>query len=131
VSASKSSPVSEAEGDNRVPTAPADPRKNPSYPPRVHVPERARWQAVLRACDERIAPYLQKMTVVGAASPDRARFERLYAQMLGARDQVAVAVKRLPLETGHLYEEDRHRVEEAVAALDRVFKKWDAQTAAL
>ena len=50
--------------------------------------------------------------------------------MLGARDQVADAVKRLPLETGHLYEEDRHRAEEAVAALDRLFKTWDTQTAA-
>jgi len=47
--------------------------------------------------------------------------------MLGARDQVFDAARRLPGETGELYEEDKHRLEEAVAALDRVFKLWDLQ----
>ena len=50
--------------------------------------------------------------------------------MLGARDQVADAVKRLPRETGDLYDEDHHRLEEAVAALDRLFQQWDSQTTA-
>jgi hypothetical protein len=47
--------------------------------------------------------------------------------MLGARDQVADAARRLPSETGDLYEEDKHRLEQAVAALDRVLREWDAQ----
>jgi hypothetical protein len=70
----------------------------------------------------------QKMNVVGN-SPSRAGFERLFAQMLGARDQVADAARRLPMEVGELYEEDKHRLEEAVAALDRVFKRWEMQNA--
>jgi hypothetical protein len=44
--------------------------------------------------------------------------------MLGARDQVYETARRLPGETGDLYEEDRHRLEEAVAALDRVERAW-------
>ena len=49
--------------------------------------------------------------------------------MLGARDQVADAARRLPMETGDLYEEDKHRLEAGVAALDRVFQKWETQKA--
>jgi hypothetical protein len=105
-----------------------DPRKNPSYPQRVHVHERAHWQGVLRQCEERIAVAHEKLKVIGN-SPSRPAFERLFAQMLGARDQVADAARRLPLETGALYEEDKHRLEEAVAALDRVFQKWETQKA--
>jgi hypothetical protein len=105
-----------------------NPLKNPSYPQRTHLLERPRWQEVLRSCDDRIAQARQKLNVIGG-SPGRAAFERLFAQMLGARDQVADAVRRLPLETGDLYEEDKHRVEQAVAALDRVFQRWDAQKA--
>jgi hypothetical protein len=80
---------------------------------------------VLRACEERIAPYHQKVSALGPNAPDRPRFERLYAQMLGARDQVADAARRLPGEVGDLYEEDKHRLEVAVAALERVIAKWD------
>jgi hypothetical protein len=50
--------------------------------------------------------------------------------MLGGRDQIADAVKRLPMEVGDLYEEDRHRLNEAVAALERLFARWDAATRA-
>ena len=81
---------------------------------------------MLASCDSRIAPAKQKLAVL-ANSPSKAIFERLYAQMLGARDQVAEAARRLPGETGDLYEEDKHRLEEGVAALDRVLKLWDAQ----
>jgi hypothetical protein len=105
----------------------ADPRKNPSYPQRVHLSEKPHWQSVLQNVESRLAVARQKLQVLGNDSK-RAAFERIYAQMLGARDQVAVAVKRLPLETGDLYEEDHHRVDEAIAALDRLFKKWDEQT---
>ena len=55
----------------------------------------------------------------------RAGLERLYFQMLGARDQVAEAVRRLPLETGDLYDEDKERYEEAVAAFERVCSSWE------
>jgi hypothetical protein len=101
-----------------------DPRKNPSYPQRVHVHERAHWQQVLAQCEERIASARPRLSALDS-SPKRAAFERLLAQMLGCRDQVADAARRLPMETGDLYEEDKHRLEEAVAALDRIVKKWD------
>lgn len=107
---------------------PVDPLKNPSYPQRVHVHERAHWQGVLQAAEDRIALARQKMNVPGS-SPDRATLERSYAQMLGARDQIADAARRLPMEVGALYEEDKHLLEQAVAALDRVFLRWDSQTA--
>ena len=106
------------------PSAPADPLKNPSYPKRVHIGEKAHWEAVLKACEDKINPARQKMKVLAANSPERPVFEKLYAQMLGARDQVADAARRLPGETGGLYEEDHHRLEEAVAALDRLVKMW-------
>ena len=124
----KSQPVADGENESLVPTQPGDPYKNPSYPQRVHLNERARWQGVLQSCEERVAAARQKLGVVGNG-PERAVFHRLYAQMLGARDQVADAARRLPLETGDLYEEDRHRLEEAVAALDRVFQRWDGRRA--
>ena len=84
---------------------------------------------MLQSVESRLAVPRQKLSVLGNDSR-RAAFEKIYAQMLGARDQVSDAVKRMPLETGGLYEEDHHRVEEAVAALDRLFVKWDDQTTA-
>ncbi len=123
---SKSQPVSDGESEALTRTQPADPYKNPSYPQRVHLRERSHWQGVLKSCEDRIATARQKLSRLGNG-PHQAVFERLYAQMLGARDQVADAVRRLPMETGDLYEEDRHRAEEAVAALDRVFQRWEAQ----
>ncbi len=123
----KSQPVSDAETDALVQTQRVNPLKNPSYPQRVHLHERAHWQGVLRQCEERIGKARQKLTVV-PPGPNRAIFERLYFQMEGARDQVADAARRLPGETGDLYEEDRHRLEAAVAALDIVFRRWDEQT---
>lgn len=124
----QSQPVSPTAVD--APTSPRtlSPFKNPSYPQRVHLHEKAHWQEVLASCEQRLAQARQKLGVIGN-SPSRATFERLFAQMLGARDQVADGVRRLPLETGDLYQEDKHRVEQAVAALDRVFKQWDAQKA--
>jgi hypothetical protein len=123
---SMSQPVSEAETAVPPRTQPVDPQKNPSYPQRIHIHEQAHWQGVLQRCEERIATARQKLGALGNGA-SRATFERLYAQMLGARDQVADAARRLPLETGDLYTEDKHRLEEAVAALDRVARQWDAQ----
>jgi hypothetical protein len=76
-------------------------------------------------CDERIAAARAKLNAMGQ-SPNRAAFERLFAQMLGACDQVAEAARRMPTETGALYKEDRHRLEEAVAALERVSQRWES-----
>jgi len=124
----KSMPVSEGDAETSAPTRPVSPLKNPAYPQREHIHERAHWQGVLNSCDERIAVALGKLNALGIGGPGRATFDRLYAQMLGARDQLADAARRLPGETGDLYAEDRHRLEEAVAALDRVARQWDATT---
>ncbi len=123
---SKAQPVSDGESEALTRTQPADPYQHPSYPQRVHLLERSHWLGVLKSCEDRIATARQKLSLLGNG-PSRVVFERLYAQMLGARDQVADAVRRLPMETGDLYEEDRHRVVAAVAALDRVFQRWEAQ----
>ncbi len=98
-----------------------DPRRSPSYPQRVHIRERAEWQALLQSWEVRIAEARGQLP----AKADRAAAEKLYAQMLGARDQIADAVKRLPMEVGSLYDEDRHRVAEAVAAMERLFTRWN------
>ena len=57
----------------------------------------------------------------------RPRLVFLLVQMIGARDQVADAAKRLPGECGDLYEEDQHRLHQAVAALDRIERQWKAE----
>jgi hypothetical protein len=125
VPVSSSQPVSQSDAPVSLPQ-PTGPFKNPSYPQRVHIHERAHWQGVLKSCEERIAAARKKLDVLGN-SPQRPAFERLYAQMLGARDQVADAARRLPGETGSLYHEDRERLEQAVAALGRVLDRWDTQ----
>jgi hypothetical protein len=101
-----------------------DPRFSPTYPQRVHLKERPALEELLRKWDARIAEASQKFTAVTAGPADESK-RKLYFQMLGARDQLAEAVRRLPMETGHLYEEDRLRLKEAVAALERLFKQWD------
>jgi hypothetical protein len=98
----------------------ADPRRSPSYPQRVHIRERAQWQALLKSWEDRIAEAGRQLP----SRPDRAQAERAYAQMLGARDQIADAARRLPMEVGGLYDEDRQRLDEAVAALERLFARW-------
>ena len=104
---------------------PVVPFKSPTYPPRVHFRERAELEQQLRSVDERIQAARRKLDVTGN-HPDRPALERLYFQMLGARDQIAEAVRRLPLETGALYDEDHERYEEAVAAFERVYRRWEA-----
>ena len=119
---SKPQPSSEGEtSSTRV--AVADPKKNPSYPGRQHLYEKAHWQGILKNAEAQIAPFAQRLNVIGD-DPKRATYERLYAQMCGARDQIMDAVRRLPGETGDLYEEDKHRVEEAITALDRLAQRW-------
>lgn len=106
-------------------TSPRSPWKSPSYPSRTHVNERAQWRALLELWDGRIA---QAQAELGDAVPDSDR-GRLFAQMLGARDQIADAARRLPMEVGDLYEEDHHRLNEAVAALERIFARWNGAVA--
>lgn len=119
---SKPQPASEGE-IAAVRRAPADPRRNPSYPAREHLHEKPHWLGILRKAEGQVAPFGQRLSVLGS-DPQRPKYERLYAQMQGALDQIADAVKRLPAETGDLYEEDKHRVEEAVAALERLGRSW-------
>ncbi|MFO0910575.1 MAG: hypothetical protein U0794_19885 [Isosphaeraceae bacterium] len=109
-----------------APVQPSGPFKNPSYPQRVHAHERPHWLAVLAACEHKVADARTKLESLGSNAPERPRFERLFAQMLGARDQVADSVRRLPGEVGGLYLEDLERLEQAVAALDRVIAAWEA-----
>ena len=124
-----SQPTSEGDAPPALTTGTpvVNPLKNPAYPQRVHIQERSHWQGVLQQCEERVATARQKLNVLSALAPGREKFERLFAQMLGARDQVADAAQRLPGETGDLYAEDKHRLEEGVAALERVKKQWDEQ----
>jgi hypothetical protein len=39
---------------------------------------------------------------------------------------MATVVRRMPTETGDLYEEDRHRLIVAEAALSGIRKRWDS-----
>jgi hypothetical protein len=99
-----------------LPTA-QDLRRNPSYPQRVHIRERAQWQAVLHEWDAKIAAARASTKLTGDAATT------LFVRMAGARDQIATSVLRLPMEVGEMYEEDKHRLEEAVAALERMMEK--------
>lgn len=98
------------------------PMKSPSYPVRTHTSERPQWRSLLELWDQKIAAAGAELA---GAVPDSLR-GRLYVQMLGARDQIAHAARRLPMEVGDLYEEDHHRLNEAVAALERIFARWGA-----
>ena len=68
---------------------------------------------------------VRKIATLGS-HPNRGTYERLYHQMQGARDQMAECVRRMPLETGVLYDEDRERLTHAEAALTRTLQRWDA-----
>jgi len=86
--------------------------------------ESAELEKAVRSCDERIGSARQKLSSMGN-HPEQATFVRFYHQMLGARDQVAESRRRMPLETGDLYHEDKERVEQAMAALDRLSRSWE------
>jgi len=127
-----SSGVSEAAHDPKTPTQPPprgapafSPYRSPTYPPRTHWLERAALEGRLGSCTERILAAEQKLSNLGS-DPRRADLERMYHQLLGARDQVAEAVRRLPMETGPLYEEDQERLEEALQAFDRLWQRWNS-----
>jgi hypothetical protein len=98
---------------------------NPSYPQRVHVPERARLEEALRSIEERVGQAREKLEAIAASQPNRPALERLYHQMQGARDQVAECVRRMPLETGGLYGIDEERLEQGAAALERAWQRFE------
>ncbi len=104
--------------------AASNPFSNPSYPQRTHFAERPHLEETLCSWEQKISSVTGKLTALGN-HPGRATYERLFHQMLGARDQLADSVGRMPLETGALYDEDRERFEAAVAALERLFQRWD------
>ena len=106
-----------------IPTTPSDPKKNPSYPQRVHLGERPALVALLKSWDDRIAQARKKVEVLGN-NPNRVAYDRLYAQMLGGRDQIYECIRRMPGECGEMYEEDKERLDAAVASLTRTFSKW-------
>jgi hypothetical protein len=105
---------------------PRDSRFSPSYPQRVHLKERSQLIALLNEWKERVAAASQQLAAM-PEGPARAARQKLYFQMGGACDQIAEAVRRLPMEVGHLYEEDKLRLDEAVAALERLFRQWEAE----
>jgi hypothetical protein len=106
------------------PARPVDPRRNPSYPPRTHTPEKPEWSALLASWRGKVAAATARMTVLGN-HPKRGDFEFVYSQMLGALDQIADSIRRLPGEVGEMYAEDKHKLEQAEAALGRLLRKWD------
>ena len=118
--------ISEATEQHSASARPIIPFKSPTYPPRVHFAERPELEERLRSIEERLQTVRQKLGATGNP-PARAVLERLYFQMVGARDQVAEEVRRLPLETGALYDEDKERYKEAVAAFERAFRRWESE----
>jgi hypothetical protein len=118
--------ISEAAEQHSASPRPVVPFKSPTYPLRTHFAERAELQERLRSIEERLQAARRQIETLGSR-PDRSGPERFYFQMLGARDQVAEAVHRLPLETGALYDEDKERYNEGIAAFERAFRRWSGE----
>ena len=103
----------------------AHPFWNPSYPKRTHFGEQKPLLESLRSWNQKLEAAAKKLQVLGN-SRHRPALERLYHQAMGARDQLAEAVRRLPREAGALHDEDRERLRDAEAALARLAKQWEA-----
>ena len=101
-----------------------EPFRNPSYPERDHFSERARLQEARTACEERINAAREALEPSGDRAGN-ADSIRLFHQLLGVRDQIALCVRRMPLETGELYDEDKELFAQATAALERVWQRWE------
>jgi hypothetical protein len=101
-----------------------DPYRNPSYPQRVHVLERATLEEAVRKCDDRLGAAVQKLDVL-TNHAQKEKFFRLFYQLQGARDQVAEAARRMPLEVGGLYHEDAERFKQAMDAVERISRQWE------
>ncbi len=106
------------------PAALANPKRNPSYPKRTHSGEGPQWRELLATWQGKVAKAAARLKTLGD-NPKKADYLYAYAQMQGAIDQIADAVRRLPGEVGDLYAEDKHRVDQAVAALERLLAKWE------
>lgn len=106
------------------PARPVNPRRNPSYPARTHTHEKTQWQALLADWTAKVATATSRMKVLGD-HPRRPEFDYVHSQMAGALDQIADAARRLPTEVSEMYQEDKHRLEQAVASLERLLKKWE------
>ena len=105
----------------------ADPNHSPTYPQRVHLHERGQQKRRCDLADQQLElNTLQKLNVL-ANHAEKPRFVRLYQQMQGARDQVADAVRRLPLEVGGLYDEDHERFQNGMEAMERIGRKWSGE----
>jgi hypothetical protein len=102
-----------------------DPFHNPSYPKRTHFHERDKLEESLRLAETRLNAARQKLDALSNHA-QHAHFVKLWHQMQGARDQIAETVRRLPLEAGDLYEDDKERYTQAVSALDRLWRKWES-----
>jgi hypothetical protein len=110
-----------------APPAPA-PFQNPSYPKRIHFGERESLMETLRDVEKRLEQAARVLNL-HAGDSRAASSIRHYHQLAGARDQIAECVRRMPLETGRLYEEDRERLLQAVAAFERVWKDLEPRPA--
>lgn len=97
--------------------------KNPSYPKRTHTAEGPKWAAVLQEWDAKIAALLNEVPA-GKSLGELGEKGRVLSQMVGARDQIRDAARRLPREVSHMYHEDHDRLDQAVAALGRLFDKY-------
>lgn len=102
------------------PARSANPMLSPSYPKRIHVRERPRLRELVQTWEQALSKFGEELKT----QPNDAYRARLYAQMMGARDQIADAAGRIPMETGELTEEDYHRLEQAVAAFERLSRQW-------
>jgi hypothetical protein len=102
-----------------------DPYHNPSYTERTHLRERSQLESVLRGSEERIAGAIEKLSSI-SSDARQAELSKLYHQMQGARDQIAAAARRMLLEAGELYDLDKDRFQQASAALDRLWKRFEA-----
>jgi hypothetical protein len=98
--------------------------RNPSYPERDHFSERSRLEEALRTSEQRVDAARRQLEAGGDLA-GKADTVRLYHQLLGVRDQIAECVRRIPLEAGELYEEDKERFAHAIAALERVWALWE------
>jgi hypothetical protein len=125
VSSSSALEPRESPGKAAPVPAPSHFAKNPTYPQRTHLGERKQLEDSLHSWTQKFADVEAKLTAL-SNHPARATHERLYHQMQGALDQMAEAVRRMPLESGSLYKEDRERYEAAEAALRRLCSAWDA-----
>lgn len=99
--------------------------KSPTYPKRNHTTEGPKWLELLAGWDAKIEELL-KQVPAGSNLGELGEKGRILAQMIGSRDQIRDAAKRLPQQVTHMYHEDLERLEFAVAALNRLFVKYSS-----